>query len=150
MARLDDAIVAIANSLNSAIKNGRLQMGSVAGNDVVDAVYDFAVQGGAIGTITLPVQIPAKAIVIGGFLDVITAPTSGGSATVAINVEGAADVQAPTAIASLTTGRKALIPVFTAASSVKTTIQRNVTVTIATAALTAGKFHIVLYYTVTE
>ncbi|MEV7611318.1 hypothetical protein AB0N61_17670, partial [Microbacterium sp. NPDC089320] len=57
---------------------------------VVRARYDFAVDGGAVGDIDLtksPV-IPAGAVILGGFVEVDTAVTSGGSATVAVKVEG--------------------------------------------------------------
>lgn len=113
--------------------------------------YDFAVDGGAVGDIdlTYDAQIPANAIVIGGLIEVDTALTSGGSATVALKVEGAADILAATAFGSApwsSTGRKSVIPVFTGVTSVKTTAARKIQATIATAALTAGVFDVVLFY----
>lgn len=119
--------------------------------------YDFAVDGGAVSTITLRSassdsngnDIPSGAIITGGYIEVDTAVTSGGSATIAVNSEGAGDLQAAAAISGApwsTTGRKAIVPVFTAATGVKTTARRNLAITIATAALTAGKFRVVVYY----
>lgn len=118
---------------------------------VVRGRYDFAVDGGAVGDIdlTLEAQIPANAIILGGFVEVDTALTSGGSATVAVKVEGAGDIIAATAFGGApwsTTGRKSVVPVFTGATSVKTTAARKVQATVATAALTAGVFDVVLFF----
>lgn len=119
--------------------------------------YDFVVDGGAVSTITLRSAggaslgntLPAGSVVTGGYIEVDTALTSGGSATVAVSVESAGDLQAAAAFSGApwsTTGRKSVTPAFTGATGVKTTVARSVTITIATAALTAGKFRVVLYY----
>ncbi len=112
--------------------------------------YDFAVDGGAVGDIDLTsASIPANAVVLGGFVEVDTVPTSGGSATIAVKVEGAGDIIAAAAISGApwsTTGRKSVIPVFTGATTVKTSAARKVQATVATAALTAGVFDVVLFY----
>ena len=116
------------------------------------AEYDFATDGGAVGSITLRSGdslgnwIPAGAVITGGYLDVLVAATSGGAATVAITSEGAGDILAAAAVASLTTGRKSLT-VAPGSGSVKTTVPRNLVATIATAALTAGRFRLVVHYT---
>ncbi len=115
--------------------------------------YDFAVDGGAVGDIDLTssASIPANAYILAGFIEVETALDSGGSATVALKVEGAADLLAATAFGSSpwsTTGRKSIIPVGTGATSVKTTAARKLQATIATAALTAGVFDLVVLYVV--
>ena len=117
---------------------------------VVRGRYSFADDGGAVGDIELTSDsIPANAVIIAGFVEVDTAVTSGGSATVAIKVEGAADIVAAAAVSGApwsTTGRKSVIPVATGATTVKTTAARKVTATVATAALTAGVFDVVLFY----
>lgn len=115
--------------------------------------FDFAVDGGAIGDIDLTssTQIPALAVVLGGFIEVDTILASGGSATVALKTEGAADLLAATAFGSSpwsTTGRKSIIPVFTGATTVKTTAARKLQATIATATLTGGAFDVVVFYVV--
>jgi len=110
--------------------------------------YDFAIDGGGTGTIVLRSQdgaIPLGAVIMGGYLDILTACLSA-TGTMALNSEGAADLLAATAQAGLTLGRKSLIPVFTGASTVKTTAERNPALVIATAAFTAGKFSLVLFY----
>lgn len=113
--------------------------------------YDFAVDGGAVGTITLRGDggVPAGSVILGGYVEVDTAVTSGGAATVGVNSEAAGDIVAATVVSGApwsTTGRKSVIPVFTGASSVKATTVRAIAITIAVAALTAGKFRVVLFY----
>lgn len=110
--------------------------------------YDFAVEGGAIGTITLRSNdgaIPSGAVVFEGYIDVETACASA-TGTMALQVEAAADTLAATGQAGLTAGRKSIIPASTGAASVKTTAARNPALVIATAAFTAGKFSLVLFY----
>lgn len=117
------------------------------------ATYDFAVHGGAIGNINLGVedQLPSGAVVVDGFIDVITTLTSGGAATIATQIEAAGDVVAATAVATWTAGRKNILPSpasgsVTASTRVKTTAARTPAVVIAAAALTAGKFDLWLAY----
>ena len=124
---------------------------------IVKAVYDFSKVGGAIGAISLlgsdgkAIKVPANAIVTNVLVDVKTALTSGGSATVAIAVESAADLLAATAVASFSLA--ALLagkPVGTAATAVKTTVERSVVATVAVAALTAGKMNVLVEYVLSE
>lgn len=116
--------------------------------------YDFSVDGGAVSDIVISAtgQIPAGAYITHGFIETDTALTSGGSATVAVKVEAAGDVvAAATAISGApwsTTGLKSVVPVATGATAIKTTAARSITITIATAALTAGVFDVVLFYVV--
>jgi hypothetical protein len=110
---------------------------------IIRATYNFAVNGGAIGTINLlsSSDIPQGAIIMGGVVIVTTPPTSGGAGTLALQVEAAGDLVAAAAVSGApwsTTGRKSVIPAFTGASSIQTTVARNVNAVIATAALTAG------------
>jgi len=114
--------------------------------------YDFAVDGGAVGTITLRSDdgpLPIGSYIMGGILEVTTALDSGGSATAAIQVEAANDTVTATAFGSSpwsSTGRKSLIEVSTGATSVKTSAERKPALVIATAALTAGVFNVILQY----
>lgn len=117
----------------------------------VKGEYDFATDGGAVGTLNLrgDDELPANAVILGGYIEVDTPPTSGGAATVAVNSEAAGDLQAAAAISGApwsTTGRKSIAPAFTGATSVKTTAARKLAIAIATAALTAGKFRVVVFY----
>ena len=119
----------------------------------VVAEYDFAKHGGATsGTKTLNAvdssgnYIPAGSVVTGGFVDVLTAG-AGATATVDFNVESANDIAAAITVANLTLGaRLSVIPAGTGATSVKTTVGRSITMDINTAALTAGKFRVTLFY----
>lgn len=129
-------------------------MGVIEGSTRLKAVvgeYDFAVDGGAVGTITLrgDNQIPNGAVILGGLVEVLTAVTSGGAATVAVNGNGSGDIVAAAAVSGApwsTTGLKSVIPAYTGATAIKTTAQRSIAIAIATAALTAGKFRVTLVY----
>jgi hypothetical protein len=115
-------------------------------------LYDFAVDGGAVGSITLrgDAVIPSGAIIIDSGINVDTAPTSGGAATIAVQSEAAGDIQAAAAISGApwsTTGAKRGSLTATSAP-VKTTAARTLTAVVGTAALTAGKFTIWAAYLV--
>lgn len=120
---------------------------------VARGIYDFAVDGGAVSTIALmgSTAIPSGATIVGGFIDVHTQLTSGGSATIACQVNAANDILTAVAVASWTTGVKNILPApttgaLTASTAVRTTAARDISIVIATAALTAGRFSVVLYY----
>lgn len=113
--------------------------------------YDFAVDGGAIGAITLrgTNQIPSGAVITGGYMTVTTLFTTGTAATMAISVEGANDLISATVVSGApfsATGQKSLIPVGSGATSVKTTAARSIVATIATGTVTAGKATVVVTY----
>lgn len=116
--------------------------------------YDFAVDGGVIGTIPLRAtpgsqgDLPVGAIIEAGFLEVDTALVGAG-ASVGVQAEGAGDVVGVAVISGApwsTTGRKSIIPVATGATTVKTTARRSPAMVISGANLTAGKFRVVLHY----
>jgi hypothetical protein len=114
--------------------------------------YSFAVDGGAISTITLRSDdgpLPKGSVVVAGYVDVATAPTSGGAATIAVQVEGAGDTVAAAAVSGApwsTTGVKNVIENATGSTAVKTTAERGPKIVIAAATLTAGVFTVVLLY----
>ena len=120
------------------------------------AQYDFAVDGGAVSAIGLGVTIPDNAIIVGGFIEVITtcttASTDGG--TMAISVQGANDIVTATAVSAggniWDAGLHDIIPDSTGSTAVKTTAAREVTATIASHAFTAGKFNVWLEYVIGE
>lgn len=120
---------------------------------VMVAEYDFAKDGGAIGTITLRSLgemgslIPSGSIIKNGLLYVQTAITGVG-ASVALQSEAAGDLTAASAISGApwsTTGQKALIPVG-AATSIVLTADRALKMVISAAVLTAGKFRLYVDY----
>lgn len=133
----------------------------------VAALYDFAVHGGAVGAIPLRVRVPKGAIIINSILQIVTAPDSAGSATIAISLESAEDILPETAfddppfdgdfglgLARYTPGidlgsedgSDTAIDDSAAAAFVLATVERELTLTIGTAALTAGKLNIFLQY----
>ena len=91
----------------------------------------------------LAVTIPAKAIVLGGHLDVITAVTSATqNATVAIHLANANDVFTSTEGAEANLTLAAQLPMATLKTTpIKLAAAKPVTVTVGTAALTAGKIN---------
>jgi len=116
---------------------------------VAKATYDFAVKGGVVGDIPLDDVVPLGAVIVGGYLRVLTAVTGGANATAAVKVEGAADIVAAAVVTGApwsTTGFKSVIPVATGATMLITTAKRRITVTVAVADLTAGKFDVMLFY----
>ena len=100
------------------------------------------------------ISIPANAVIMGGFFDVNTAFTSTNSdGTIAISVESAGDIQVAAATSGApysTIGRKAIVPKFNTpeSSSVKTTVSRAITFTVAVDALLTGKLTLFLFYVI--
>ena len=111
--------------------------------------YDFAVDGGDVGAITLKdafgdaAYLPDNAVIVGAWVEGITDLVSGGSATVALGYTGAA-----TALVGATAKDNAMwnVDAVTALALSKTTQKSSVLATIATAALTAGKFDVMIHY----
>ena len=133
---------------DSQITNPKLSNGMLR---TLKFTYDFSVAGGAIGIIALTddrgnaQQLPDNAVVVSSHVEVLTGVTSAGAATVAFGVGGAATLfLAATGKASLGAGVALLGENSTPA---KLTADRSVIATVATAALTAGKFNVwVRYY----
>ena len=110
--------------------------------------YDFAKYGGAIGNITLTDDvIPDDALITRGAIHVKTAVV-GASATIDLFVNSAGDVYDEAAITNFSLAANlVVVPVpQTASTWIKTTAKKNLTMTIGTAALTAGKFEVCLAY----
>ena len=114
------------------------------------AEYDFAGAGGAIGDFDLGVTIPDNALVLSCIVERLTAFTSGGSATVALKIEGANDVITATAFDNAQFTGEVVAGAAVASTKFKTTQARNVTMTVATAALTAGKYNFHIEYLIGE
>lgn len=133
-------------------------------------VYDFATQGGAIGQIKLlardlitPCLLPGKAVVRNGFVDVTTALTSSGSATVSFSSgKTDADLRMAIAYTSLTASQYSVSPAFATVSTYLKLTNANTIVngvnlnayqpyiTVATAALTAGHLRVFIDYSISE
>ena len=124
------------------------ELAYTTGLHVTPFVFDTAVNDAAevpasnktVAAHPLAVTIPDNAIVFGGSIDVITAVTSNGDATVAISLVNAADLLAATGKANLAI--KDQLPLAAViAQPIKLEEEKAVTVTVGTAALTAGKIN---------
>jgi hypothetical protein len=118
----------------------------------IRASYDYAVQGGAVGNIRLKdelgndLELPDDAVITRSYIDVKTAPTSGGAATIGVSTgQGAGDVKAAAAIADYT-GLVEGLQDGTMAAAIKLTAKRQPVIAVAVAALTAGKFDVFLEF----
>lgn len=119
---------------------------------IARAQYSFASEGGAVGDIGLGVTLPDNAIVVGGMIETTTTCTSGGSATIALKLNSGGDLSAAAAISGGAgqAGVHDIIPDNTGSTAVKLTAARELTLTVATAALTAGVLNVWLRYFVAE
>lgn len=120
--------------------------------------YDFAVQGGAVGTIDLAVTLPDKSVVLDGMVDVVTTFTTAGAdaGTIAITMGAQAANMIVSAVAvsdgsnPWDAGLHAIVPLGTAATAVKLTAARAVRVVVGGQAVTAGKLVGFLRYVVSD
>lgn len=153
------------SSANRTLMNTHAPLDPILGTqlhktkNILKAIYDFASLGGAVGDIALlddegnPAIIPSKAVVTRCWSETITTVTSGGSATVAAKLLTAADLQAATAKASLVAGAFVEgVELGTAATYLKQSnaLDQQVKVTVAVAALTAGRVAYYLEYVLSE
>lgn len=147
---------AILGSVRTATKDFFLAKDGIVAKVLNYAIadYNFARDGGDIGTIVLSgTTIPAGAVVLPGHIIEEVAITSAGSPTIAFGSAKVSDgttidadgYKTATAIASIFTNGAG---VTVADSHVAETSDIKLTITIATAALTAGKFTVVLPYVV--
>lgn len=131
------------NKIGDAFREGRKKYAR--------AVYDFADDGGAQGDITLTTtpKIPSGALVTEAIVNTTTAFTSGGAATVALKLEGAADVNAADAISGDPWNAAGVFradALVGADGGLATTAERDLVMTVGTADLTAGACDVVVEY----
>jgi hypothetical protein len=130
----------------AAVGSGALQVAHATYNPSSDTAMR------TIAAHTLGVTIPNKAVVCGGFIDVVTTFTSAtDAATIALSIQSANDIRSAVAISTGTSwdaGAQPIIPKANTpeSTSIKATADRLVTATVAVEALTAGKAEIYLYY----
>jgi hypothetical protein len=114
------------------------------------ARYDFARQGGAVGDIVLSGDsIPKGAVILDSLLKVETAPDSAAhTATIAVKAEGAGDLQAAKKVeeAPWSTAGAKRGGLTSTSAPVTTTARRSIVATIATQAVTKGKFGVYVRY----
>ncbi len=120
------------------------KLGSLAGLHITKFVFDVdeddaastPVSNKTVAAHPMAVKIPANAIVISGFLDVIDAVTSGGSATVAVGLSTNALIAATGKATLLENAQLPMAAVI--AAPFKLAAETAITVTVGTSALTAG------------
>lgn len=141
-----DNFALLADFVNSGTGLGALRVARFEFDAGVTANRTIAAHGTGV-------TIPANAIVVGGFFDVNTLFTSASTntGTIAISVEGANDIQTAAAVSGApyaSIGRKAIVPKANTpeTTSVKASTAKEITCTVAVAALTAGKLTGYLYY----
>lgn len=97
-------------------------------------------------------KIPVNSIIVGGFMEVNTAITGEASATLAVHVQSANDIQTAAAVIGApwsTIGLKAITPKANTPESTGikiTSSDKPITFTVGTAALLTGKVTVYLYY----
>lgn len=115
---------------------------------VAKATYDFAVDGGAVGSLGLGVTVPSGAIVYQCLIHHET-QVAGTGADIGLTLQTEDDLLADVGVELSpwdATGILAGIPVGTAATAILLTADREITVEIVDAVLTAGKFHVYVLY----
>ena len=138
----------------SRIKTGDLRVGKISSRDEAvlndsgsrceSFVYDFSEDGGATGSISFGRKIPSGAIVTGIRSDELTALTSGGSATILIK---AGSVSLTAALAFDTAFTTAIdAHALATVDGLKVSADSELSITIGTAALTAGKVQFYIEY----
>ena len=114
------------------------------------AYNDFATDAGAIGSINLRGdKLPSGAVILSAYVKVDTLVTTASSGTVALTVESAGDLRAaavPSGTIVLSTTGTKLTVATRAAAPIVTTAERHVVATIATGAITAGAFSVLVEY----
>lgn len=139
----------LAGRLNSNRANAReTATAELLSVQKIDCLYDFTQDAGAVGDVTFGAYLPAGAIVTAVIADVLTAVTSAGSATVALKA-GSTALTGATAKASLAAGC-GTIALASSATAIKpsATAATELAITIATAALTAGKIRFTVLFVV--
>jgi hypothetical protein len=145
-----------------AVGNIKITGGAVDGGGlmrVTRATFDpsanTAQRPVGVYTLSYPTNetIPSGAVIVGGFMRVITLFTSAGgnTGTIAISIEAANDISTAAAVSGApwsTTGLKAITPKANTPEStgILLTAARKVTATVAVQALTAGKAYVYLYW----
>lgn len=124
---------------------------------IAQCLYDFSLDGGAVGTFLMRTKLPKNAVITSVWADVQTGATSGGAATYQLKA-GSTNLMAATTYNSATSGIDAVgiqsIP--TAASSpfeavkLSSSSASELQLAIAVAALTAGKVRFTIKYFISK
>lgn len=149
----DIAASAVGSSsiINDAITNAKTDVHHLK---TIKMQYDFALEGGDHLIPFIPIRaaigetasLPDGAVVISAYLEILTPPTSAGSATIKIGIQS--DDDAFLAATAFDDGAFAsnTITSLSNALPLKALADEPVNITIGTAALTAGKFNVYVEY----
>lgn len=124
-------------------------------SQIMSALYDFSLDGGAVGTYSFGISLPANAVVKAIYADVQTAATSGGSATYQLKA-GSSDLTADIAFDSATAGiddagvLSLPLNVSSPFDCLKLSSASELKLSIETAALTAGKVRFAVEYYISK
>ncbi len=110
----------------------------ITAKKIISAIYDFAVDGGAISTIGLGVFIPNNSVITNFFVKTNTTPTSAGAATISFGWTGDTDALMIVNAMGNFVATESLQGRDFADTPVEVTANRQVAIDIVTAALTAG------------
>jgi hypothetical protein len=149
-------ITATAAEINAQVAAAGLGADGLLRMGVARFTFDPTATAGmrTVAAHGLGVTLPQYAVVVGGFFEVNTIFTSAaGTATVALHVQGANDIQTAVAVSGApysTTGLKAIVPKSNTPEStgIKCTAAREITATVAVQDLTGGKLTGFLHYVV--
>lgn len=139
-----DSVVEAIDAIAAAYPVG--SAGAAGSAKTVSALYDFSINGGAIGTIGLGVSLPAKAIVLEVIQDTLVAPVGVG-ATAILRI-GATGTLSDANIVGDSLGAAAVSPVSTLPH--KSSAGGELGVVVTAAALTAGKVRWFIRYVISE
>ena len=136
----------LVKSIQDATNNGTLK--------IVKFTFDAGIEANrTVGAHGTGITIPSGSLVVGGvfIVDTLFTSASSNSGTIAIKVESAGDIQAAAAVSGApysTTGKKEIVPKINTpeSTSILLTEEREITCTVAVAALLTGKLHGFLIY----
>jgi len=137
-------------TMNLAIQKTAKRDQSGRINRVAKAIWDFSVDGGAVSTISLGEVLPKNAIIQEVFADVLTACTSGGSATLQLKAGTTALIDATAYDSGFDATGPDEYALASSATAIKLSAASELKLAIATAALTAGKVHFMVQYCLSE
>ena len=141
-----DAVTVTGTATLGTIATGTAD--GLSTRQILRATFDAA-DSGAIGTNSLGVTIPDNAIVYDGYIDVTDVLTGTGVlATCGIKMNADDDIFAADTVTNAfkAVGIVATVPLGTAATAVKTTAARAISVVVGTEPVTGGTFTVVLEY----
>lgn len=111
---------------------------------IIGITYNVAVHAGGIGDHVLGLIIPDNWSILRGMINITTALTSGGAATASLDSEGVGDLVIAAVMGAWAVGYVDVIPVGTAASAIRMTAERNITLGVLVDIVATGVFNLQL------